>query len=67
MAHSEIERGFYRGFIAVGKTLAEVKEFAAVVRLCERTGFLERPSEMHQPGWEKRMQTTWGGNWFANI
>jgi hypothetical protein len=20
-------------------------------------------SEMHPPGWENRMQTTWGGNW----
>src|ERR1035441_6860772 len=34
-AHSELERpGFYRGFTAVGKTLADVKEFAALVRLC---------------------------------
>ena len=63
-AESEIERlGFYWGFTAVGKTLADVKEFAALVRLCERTGSLERLSEMHPPGWEKRMQTTWGGNW----
>jgi len=32
-AESEIERpGFYRGFHAVGKTLADVKEFAALVR-----------------------------------
>ena len=53
----------YRGFTAVGKTLADVKEFAALVRLCERTGTLERLSEMHPP-WEKRMQATWGGNWF---
>ena len=60
-AGSEIERpGFYRGFTAVGKTLADVKEFAALVRLCERTGLLERLSEMHPPGWEKRMHTTWG-------
>ena len=37
-AESEIERpGFYRSFFAVGKTLADVKEFAALVRLCERT------------------------------
>jgi hypothetical protein len=64
-SQSEIERpGFYRGFTAVGKTLADVKEFAALVRLCERTGKLERFSEMHPPGFEKRMQTTWGGNWF---
>ena len=64
-AESEIKRpGFYRGFHAVGKTLANVKEFAALVRWCERTGTLERLSEMHLPGWEKRMQTTWGGNWF---
>ena len=42
-AQSEIERpGFYRGFTAVGKTLADVKEFAALVRYCERTGKLER-------------------------
>ena len=65
-AESEIERpGFYRGFHAVGKTLADVKEFAALVRWCERTGSLERLSEMHPAGWEKRMQTTWGGNWFC--
>ena len=64
-AHSEIERpGFYWGFPAVGKRLADVKEFAALVRRCERTGLLERLSEMHPPGFEKRMQTTWGGNWF---
>lgn len=62
-AESEIDRpGFYRSFHAVGKTLADVKEFAALVRLCERTGKLERLSEMHPPGFEKRMQTTWGGN-----
>ena len=66
-AESEIERpGFHRGFYAVGKTLADVKEFAALVRLCERTGSLERLSEMHPLGWEKRMQTTWGGNWFPH-
>ena len=42
-AQSEIERpGFYGGFTAVGKTLADVKEFAALVRRCERTGKLER-------------------------
>ena len=52
-AESEIERpGFHRGFYAVGKTLADVKEFAALVRLCERTGSLERLSDMHPPGWE---------------
>lgn len=64
MAESEIEApGFYRGFCAVGMTLADVKEFAALVRWCERTGSLERLSEMHPRGWERRMQTTWGGNW----
>jgi hypothetical protein len=67
VAHSEIERpSFYRGFTAVGKTLTDVKEFAALVRLCERTGSLERLSEMHAPGFEKRMQTTWGGNWYLH-
>ena len=65
-AESEIERpGFYRGFTAVGKTLADVREFAAL-RWCERTGKLERLSEMHPPGFEKRMQTTWGGTWFPH-
>jgi hypothetical protein len=45
-AESEIERpGFYRGFTAVGKTLSDVKEFAALVRRCERTGKMERLSE----------------------
>jgi hypothetical protein len=49
-AESEIERpGFYRSFFAVGKTLADVNEFAALVRYCERTGSLERLSEMHPP------------------
>ena len=47
----------------MGKTLADVQEFAALVRLCERTGSLERLSEMHPFDWENRMQTTWGGNW----
>ena len=66
-AESEIKRpGFYRGFTAVGKTLADVKEFAALVRRCERTGLLERLSEMHPPGFESRMQTTWGGNWYLH-
>ena len=66
-APSEIERpGFCRGFTAVGKTLADVKEFAALVRWCERTGSLERLSEMHPPGFENRMQTTWGGNWYPH-
>ena len=42
-AESAIETpGSYRGFTAVGKTLADVKEFAALVRWCERTGVLER-------------------------
>jgi hypothetical protein len=51
IAQSETERpGFYRGF-------------AALVRRCERTSLLERLSEKHPPGFEKRMQTTWGGNW----
>ena len=64
-AHSEIEApGFYRGFTAVGKTLADVKEFAGLVRWCERTGSLERLSEMHPASFESRMQTTRGGNWY---
>jgi hypothetical protein len=38
-AESEIERpGFYNGFTAVGKTLADVRKFAALVRWCEQTG-----------------------------
>src|ERR1035441_118239 len=58
-AESEIERpGFNRGFTAVGKSLSDVKEFAALVRWCERTGRWERLSEMHQPDFEERMQTT---------
>jgi hypothetical protein len=33
IGQSEIERpGFYRGFTAVGKALADVKEFADLVR-----------------------------------
>jgi hypothetical protein len=62
IADSEIERtGFYRGFTAIGKNL--LNEFAALVRWCERTGLLDRLSEMHPHGWQKRMQTTWGGTW----
>ena len=65
-AQSEIEApGFYRGFTAVGITLSDVKEFATLVRWCERTGLLERLSQMHPPGFESRMQTTWGGNWYS--
>jgi hypothetical protein len=67
IAESEIDRpGLLRGFTAVGKTLADVKEFAALVRWCERTGTLERLSEMHPPGYESRYQTTWGGNWYPH-
>jgi len=66
-AESAIEApGIYRGFTAVGKTLADVKEFAALVRWCERTSTLERLSEMHPPNFERRMQTTWGGNWYPH-
>lgn len=66
-AESETEApDFYRGFTAVGRTLADVKEFAAIVRECERTGSLERLSEMHPFGFESRMQTTWGGTWYPN-
>ena len=67
-AESSIEMaGSYRGFFAVGKALGDVKEFATLVRWCERTGLLERLSEMHPPGFESRMQTTWGGrNWFPH-
>jgi hypothetical protein len=66
-AESETETpSLYRGFTAVGKTLADVKEFAALVRWCERTGSLERLSEMHPAGFEDRMQTTWGGNWYPH-
>jgi hypothetical protein len=64
-AESEFERsGIYRGFHAVGRTLFDVKEFAALVRWCERTGTLERLSAMHPPGFESRLRTTWGGTWY---
>ena len=67
MAHSEIERpGFHRGFYAVGKTLADVRSSPPWSGFVSGTGSLERLSEMHPPGWEKRMQTTWGGNWFPH-
>ena len=45
----------------------ELGRFAALVRWCERTGKLDRLSEKHPPGWETRMQTTWGGDWFRNL
>ena len=67
-AESAIETpGSYQGFYAVGKTLADVKEFAALLRWCERAGSLERLSAMHEPGFESRMQTTWGGReWYPH-
>lgn len=66
-AESTIERpGFYRSFTAVGKTLSDVQEFAALVCWCQRTGTLERLSELHPSGFEDRMQTTWGGNWYPH-
>jgi hypothetical protein len=66
-AESEMESpGFYRGFHAIGKTLADVKEFAALVRWCERTGSLELLSEMHPSGFDDRMQTAWGGTWYPH-
>ncbi len=64
VAESEISRpGFYRGFTGVGKSLSDVKEFAELVRWCERTGKLECLAEMHPPHFRDRLQTTWGGNW----
>jgi len=67
-AESEIERsGSYRVFTAVGETLSDAKEFGALVRYCERTGLLERSPEMHRRGFEKRIQTTWGGSGYSHI
>jgi len=67
IAESTIERpDFHRGFTAVGRTLSDVKEFAALVRHCQRTGTLEHLSEMHPPDFDRRMQTTWGGNWYPH-
>ena len=67
MAESEFERGeVYRGFHAFGKTLTDVKEFASIVRRCEQLGVLERLSARHPPNFERRMQTTWGGNWYIH-
>ena len=63
-AESRIERpGLYRGFLAVGRTRQDVKEFADLVRWCERPGKLEQLSQMHPEDFDSRMQTTWGGNW----
>jgi len=63
VAESEFERnGHYRGFCGVGRTLADVKRFATLVRWCERTGKIE------DLGWqvvdlerETGIQTTWSG------
>lgn len=42
IAESEFEKnGRYRGFTAVGRTLADVQRFANLVRWCERTGKIE--------------------------
>ena len=67
LAESEMNApGFRRGFHAVGKTLRDVKDFALLVRLCERTGKLERLSEMHPMDFATRLQTTWGGEWYPH-
>ena len=56
--NSEVQHpGFHRGFTAAGKILADVKEFAALVRWCERTRTLERLSEI-VPAFQSRLQTT---------
>jgi len=42
IAESEYRNGDrYRGFTGVGKTLADVKRFAQIVRWCERTGKID--------------------------
>jgi hypothetical protein len=66
LAESEMQSvdGHYRGFTAVGRTLADVKVFVDLVRLCQRTGKLERLSEKHPSDFEKTLQTTWGGDWY---
>jgi len=46
------------------RTLADVKEFANSYAGVDGRESLERLSEMHPPGFEKRMQTTWGGTWY---
>ena len=63
IAESELERdGRYRGFVAVGKVLADVKRFAALVRWCERTGKIEDLAwQVVDLERETGIQTTWGG------
>ncbi len=59
-AESDSERsGIAPGFYAAGKTLTDVKEFAALVRWCERTNLLERLSERYPDGWRGRVQAAW--------
>ena len=56
-----------RGFCTVWRTLADVKQFAALVKWCERTGKIE------DLGWqlvaleeEIGIQTTWGASgWWS--
>ncbi|MGO9258354.1 MAG: hypothetical protein ACLQU1_18855 [Bryobacteraceae bacterium] len=68
---SEIERpGFDRAFTAVGKTLADVKEFAALVRWCGRTGKLEQMYPKAKYRWTKDVvaknageEAALGGGW----
>jgi hypothetical protein len=61
-AESEMEKtGTYRGFCAAGKRLSDVKEFAALVRWCERTNSIAHLSEMHPKDYRGRWQSTWGG------
>ena len=68
IAESELVRlGRYRGFCAVGRTLADVKRFAALVRWCERTGKIEDLG-WHVVDLERKtgIQSTWGGSgWWS--
>lgn len=64
IAESEFEKdGRYRGFTAVGRNLADVKRFAALVRWCERTGKIEDLAWQVVPlERETGVQSTWGGS-----
>jgi hypothetical protein len=63
IAESTIERpDFHRG----RPDSFRREGFAALVRLCQRTGTLEHLSEMHPPDFDRRMQTTWGGDWYPH-
>jgi hypothetical protein len=56
-------RDRYRTFLGIGKTLADVKRFAEIVRWCERTSKIDDLSwQLVALEEETGIETTWGGD-----